>query len=202
MATFDQELETIKLAVERIQREAVRAAQKWAKKLPSEVQALHSSERYADQAGSVRPLGKIQPRWVSRKVALGLDPRRGHASLGISRALGSPRLVQNTPSGFDVDALRAARGITTKYPRGVRTKGFRRVNVGEYIAWYAAQKAVGLVSLTKEQRQSLENTVLKAIEPLITGLRQSAARTGQRSLALDVEVNLGRVGVDVETRAL
>ena len=202
MAVFDQELETIRLAVGVIQREAVRAAQKWAKTVPAEIKALFDAERYADQAGNVRPLGSIQPRWVARKVALGLDPRRGHATQGISRTLGRPSMVANTESGFDIDVLRAARGVTTKYPRGTRTPGFRRVSVVDYIVHYAAQKATGFLSLSADQRFDLEQVVLKAIEPMVANLRKSAARSGQRSLALDVEVNLGRVGVSVATRAI
>jgi len=202
MAVFDQELETIRLAVGVIQREAVRAAQKWAKTVPAEIKALFDAERYADQGGTLRRLGSIQPRWKARKIALGLDPRRGHASLGISRSLGRTNLVQNTDNGFDISALRAARGVTTKYPRGVRTPGFRRVNVSDYIVHYAAQKAIGFLSLSADQRFDLEQVVLKAIEPMVANLRKSAARSGQRSLALDVEVNLGRVGVSVATRAI
>jgi|GEM_PF-3077968 len=202
MAEFDQELQTIKLAVDAIQKRAVRAAQKWSKGVPKQMQALFDAETYADASGETRILGDYGMAWRARKARLGLDLRKGHASLGISRALGRPTLVANEAEGFSVDALRAARGVTTQYPRGVRTPGVRRVGVIEYIILYAASKAPGLVGLTAKQRADLEKAVLEAIKPLVENLRRSAARTGFRSLALDVEVNLGRIGVAVETRAL
>jgi len=202
MAEFDQELETIKLAVDTVQKRAVRAAQKWAKQVPKQMQSLFNAENYAGGDGSISPLGSYGPRWGARKAALGLDLRRGHASLGISRALGRPTLVANESDGFSVDVLRASRGVITQYPRGKRTPGVRRVGVIEYVLLYAKSKANGLGNLTDAQKADLDKTVLAVIKPLIENLRRSAARTGFRSLALDVEVNLGRIGVAVETRAL
>lgn len=197
---FDQELETIRLVVERIQREAVKAAQRWATSLPADMRRQFDRELYADQAGNVLELGRISPLWRATKASFGLDRRRGHATLSLAAAIGSSRLVKNTRDGFDVDVLRATQGRTAVYPQ--EGGGSVRVPVASYVTDYANRKARTLGQLSTQQRASLERAVLRSVEPMIRALRSSVAITGQRELSVTAETQLATVGVRAETRQL
>lgn len=196
---FDQEMETITLVVDRIEREAIRAAQRWSKRLPAEMKQEFDRELYADRAGNVLRLRSNTPGWQAYKARRGLDRRRGHATLSLASALGTDRLVSNTPRGFDVDVMRAVVGRTAVYPSG---QGVVRVPVSSYAQDYARQKAPTLGQLNTDQRRSLEKAVLGAIRPLVRALQSSVAPAGQGALTVAVTAGLDSIGLRVATRQL
>lgn len=197
---FEQELQTIQLVVERIEREAIKAAQRWAKaNLPAEMRRMFDRELYADLSGRVLELGRISPGWRAFKARFGLDSRRGHATGALAAVMGSQRLVKSTAKGFDVDVLRASAGRTTTYPSD---EGPRRVTVSGYVQDYARRKAPTLGQMSTQMRNELERAVLKSVEPLIRNLRSSVAITGYRQLTATVETSLNTIGVRAGTRAL
>ena len=201
----------------RMKANIIRKLQAEGRRIHAEMASAFEGERYADEGGKVHQIKSYGGAWGDYKSEHGLDLRRGHARIGIAKAVKSKAGFIPTPSGFRVDYKIAAAGIVTREKASERSKrrrawakgpmfgkGSRNTKRGRlhtflvsaYIRHFEQAKAPGLGSLSREQRQRLETIARVESEKHLRNLSQSVSRLGRRTQA-KVALRLQELGLTI-----
>jgi hypothetical protein len=192
----------------------IRETQRVGRDLSRNIFARFAAQLFADEKGSVRPLGPFGKKWRERKKQLKLRPERGQARRGIYKQLRSPLIFAKLSDGFDIDIKRPALWVTGRARLGkieaslirnsrksknilgnvVKTLVTNRQSfyVNAYIDAYADAKAPGLGLMSTADLVSLETQVNAKIADHLRRVR-GAARASLSSKAVAVlKLKFGR----------
>lgn len=199
-----QILDSFRNVLENLQEKARKKARVQGKLALIRMGKEFEGEQYANAAGEMSPLGNISRQWAKFKRLRDLDPRRGHAGGGIQKVF--KYAFYKTSKGFDIDLKRASTFFRTSVSASIAGKGkrayifdekkgwvrkgrrlkkfkvfkFGGAKVSSYIEHYEDQKAVGLGSIPKENREAVENAANSVLDEGIAKIRKSAARISAR----------------------
>jgi hypothetical protein len=183
-------------ALKRAKEAAIREAQKQGRLVHRQYAKDFEREVYHNVTGRRRVRG-YSTTWGFIKARLGLDPRRGHAGLGLEKVTRSPAGFVRHKHGFTMDYLIPARQTFTVTSRRSRIVKARRVMVAKYINHFAAKKAPGFGEMSKADTDRITRAAGKVLATRVAKVQQAAARTtavGQKYVT-HVRLQLKRLGI-------
>jgi hypothetical protein len=192
------QLDQIDRAIATARKRAAREVRPVGRAIHARMSERFAAERYANSGGRVVNLGSNTVKWNRRKAILGLDPRRGHASRSLSRAIKSRSSFITLPTGFRIDISVGATVTNYKLRTSRARKGkpatYRRGKVIEYLAHYVDRKAPGLGSISTEDREDINEAIGRAVAKALAPLRERAAVAGAADMQR-VELRIEQFGL-------